>query len=114
MSYIVEWGSAFRNMTEEAKRIKDEYLAEKENSARAEALKEKLYDIADTRQFCVVVSSEGNVRCVRHIIRVSDDANEHLDELKAEYYADYAQLPTDEFHFFTGLHRAEAFARLEG
>lgn len=34
--------------------------------------------------------------------------------LKTQYYnADYSQLSTDEFFFFTGFHRAEEFSRMK-
>ena len=110
MSVITEWGHAFQNVTKEADYLRTQYDAETNPEKRQKILK-RLLDITDTRLFCVVVSGEEGTICVRHIFRVSDDAKEHLDELKAEYYTDYEQLPTDEFFFFTGYHRAEAFAR---
>ena len=67
---------------------------------------DRVLDLADKRKFCVVVNS-GFPKCVRHIIRVSDDADKHLEKLKTEYYADYSKLPDDEFMFCTGLHNAE-------
>ena len=104
MSLIVPWGNAFENMSEEAKEIRRQYLEAPEEEK--EQLKARLYEAADKRKFCVVINN-GSHRCVRHIIRVSDDAEQHLEELKAEYYADYSKLPDDEFVFCTGLHNAE-------
>ena len=124
---ILEWGSPFENMTDEAKGLRQQYLDFCNDCSKAydftcsgadakscneekKKLLSRIYEITDTRRFCVVISREDNIPCVRHIIRVSQDAEGKLDELKNEYYADYTQLPTDEFHFFTGYHRAEAFA----
>lgn len=44
---------------------------------------------------------------------VSDDAEEHIDELKAEFYAAYTKCLDDEFRFFKGLHRALEYAESE-
>lgn len=125
---IQEWGSPFENMTDEAKELRRQYLqfcdgctkaydftcsgadAEKCNK-RKEELLNRIYDITDTRCMCVVTAKEDNIPCVRHVFRVSEDAEKRLDELKKEYYSDYTQLTTDEFHFFTGYHRADAFMR---
>ena len=96
---IQEWGSPFENMTDEAEEL------------RKEELLNRIYDITDTRCMCVVTAKEDDIPCVRHVFRVSEDAEKRLDELKKEYYSDYTQLTTDEFHFFTGYHRADAFMR---
>ena len=104
MSLIVPWGNAFENMSEEAKEIHKQYLEAPEDEK--EQLKARLYEVADKRKFCVVISND-SPKCVRHIIRVSDDAEQHLEELKAEYYTDYSKLPDDEFVFCIGLHNAE-------
>lgn len=136
MSVILPWGddNAYTNMTDEAKELHRQYLQWCDecskaydfscSGADAKQCKEKkrellsrILDITDTRTFCVVVSSAFKARyipIVRHIFRVSDDAESRLDELKAEYYADYAQLSHDEFHFFKGLHRAQAYEKSLG
>ena len=82
MSLIVPWGNAFENMSEEAKEIRRQYLKAPEEEK--EQLKARLYEAADKRKFCVVINN-GSHRCVRHKIRVSDDAEHHIEELKAEY-----------------------------
>lgn len=70
-----------------------------------EALSERFLDLVDTRRFCVVVNSMG----VRHCFPVTEDAQEHLKDLKKEYYSEYTESPDDEFHLFIGLHRAQRF-----
>lgn len=69
------------------------------------AIKERFLDLVDTRRFCVVVNSMG----VRHCFPVTEDAQEHLEDLKKEYYSNYTEISDDEFHFFIGLHRAQKF-----
>ena len=39
---------------------------------------------------------------IRHIFHVVDDADQRLEEVKEEYYQDYAKLSGDEFLFFIG------------
>lgn len=116
---------AYRNMTDEAKELYRRYkqwcdecpkaydfTCSGASAERCRQEKRKLLlqmlDITDTRKFCVVTAQKGYP--VRHIFPVSADAEEHLEELKTEYYTGYARLPYDEFHFFIGLHRAQAFA----
>lgn len=123
---IIDWGKPLINMTDEAKELLRQYnqfcdecsKAHDFTCSGADAVKcnEKkrklrydIYEIADTRRICVVTSNEDNIPCVRHVFRVSDDAEKRIDTLKAEYYADYQKLSTDEFHFFTGSYKAEAF-----
>lgn len=109
MSVIMDWGSAYTHRTPEVdslmKRIRKGNLSSEEEKS----LQEQILDIADTRKICVVISNEDNIACIRHIFRVADDAEQRLDELKNEYYQDYAQLQTDRFLFFTGYHRAAEF-----
>lgn len=107
--YIAEWGSPYENMTPEAVRLRNELLARGTGEEQTELL-HRIWDITDTRRFCIVTSREDGIFCLRHIFRVTDSAEEHLEELKAEYYKDYAQLPTDEFHFCTGYHRAVKYS----
>lgn len=123
MSLIVPWGNAFENMPNEAKELYRQYKQycdecskahdftcsgadAKVCEAKKKELLDRVLDLADKRKFCVVINN-GFPKCVRHIIRVSDDAEQHLEELKAEYYADYSKLPDDKFVFCTGLHNAE-------
>ena len=68
----------------------------------------KIYEIMDKRIFCVVTNSQYKV--VRHIMQVTDNAPDDLQLLKQEYYEIYAVLDGDEFHFFTGLQKAQNFA----
>ncbi len=125
-SVIIDWGKPLVNMTDEAKELLRQFNQYCDECSKAHdftcsgadavecdrkknKLLRDLYDIADTRRICVVTSNEDNLPCVRHVFRVSDDAEQRLDELKAEYYADYQKLSTDEFHFFTGYYNAEDF-----
>lgn len=126
---ILPWGddNAYINMTDEAKELLSQYLqwcdecskvrdfscseadAKQCNEKKRELLS-RILDITDTRTVCVVVGGRSErIPITRHIFRVSEDAENRLEELKAEYYDDYAQLPDDEFHFFRGLHRAQAY-----
>ena len=41
---------------------------------------------------------------------VEEEAVNRLEELKEEYYETYTKLPDDNFCFFRGLHRAQAYA----
>lgn len=111
MDIIIEWGNAFRNMTSEAIKLKQEYLKNKDNMSTAERKEflRQIWDITDTRKFCVVTTKKDGIAYVRHIIRVTDNAELKLNELKAEYYKDYSKYPTDEFHFFIGLHKANEY-----
>ena len=99
-------------MTDEAKCLKTQYL-NKDNEEERQKILNRMLDITDTRTFCDVVSKEDGIPCVRHIFRVTEDAEKHLDLLKEEYNDDYSQLSTDEFFFFTGFHRAEEFSRMK-
>ena len=111
MSVIMDWGNAYENMTPEAIIIKKKLSAETLTSQEENILFQHLLDITDTRKICVVVSNEDNIPCIRHIFRVEVDAEKRLDELKKEYYQDYAKLPSDKFVFFTGYHKAEEFCK---
>ena len=124
MSLIMnEQGNAYCNMTNEAKelyeqyhRLRDHYYFYSYNlgaNAEAKFYEEKshevlikMLDICDTRLFCVVTGNEH----VRHIFRVEEEAVNRLEELKEEYYETYTKLPDDNFCFFRGLHRAQAYA----
>ena len=115
MSLILPWGNAFENMPDEAKELYRQYKQYCDECSKADAkaceakkkeLLDRTLDLADKRKFCVVVNN-GFPKYVRHIIRVSDDADKHLEKLKTEYYTDYSKLPNDEFIFCTGLHNAE-------
>lgn len=115
MSVIMDWGNAYENMTPEAiiikKKLSAETLTSQEEKIIRDILFQHLLDITDTRKICVVVSNEDNIPCIRHIFRVEVDAEKRLDELKKEYYQDYAKLPSDKFVFFTGYHKAEEFCK---
>ena len=109
MSVIMDWGSAYTHRTPESDALMTKIRKGGLSSEEEEALQQQILDITDTRRICVVISNEDNIACIRHIFRVEDDAERRLDELKNEYYQDYAQLQTDKFMFFTGYHRAETF-----
>lgn len=94
---MIEHGNAYCNMTNEAKELYEE---------KSHEVLIKMLDICDTRLFCVVTSNEH----VRHIFRVAEDAVNRLEELKEEYYETFTKLPDDNFIFFRGLHRAQAYA----
>lgn len=125
-SIRLPWGNAFENMTDEARNLQrqfrkwcdecpkaHDFTCSGADAKRCEAEKDKLLtrllDITDTRNFCVVCRRE-DVPVVRHIFRVTEDAEDRMDEVKADYYEDYEKFSDDEFHFFRGLHRAQAFA----
>lgn len=128
---IDDMGTPFINKTDTAKELMRQYVQfcdrcpkaydftcsgenARECDEKKQALLDSIYDITDTRRMCVVTSREQNIPCVRHIFRVSEDAKDRLEDVKSEYYADYKSLDTDEFHFFTGYHNAEAFAQSWG
>ena len=73
-----------------------------------EQLQNKFYDSIDQRKFCIV-TNKNLLGCIRHVIRVSDDADEHLEEFKHEYYTDYTAIPGDEFYFMIGYHNVNAY-----
>lgn len=125
MSLIcAEHGNAYSNMNEEAKDLRRQYLQlcdeyygpacsgadEKDVKKKKDSILKKMLDISDIRVFCVVTNNDENIPCVRHIFRVEEDAASRLEELKEEYYETYARLKNDSFHFFRGLHRAQAYA----
>ena len=64
------------------------------------------YNIADTREFCVVCDTENNIR---HLFRVAEHAKEHENEIKQEYYTYYERRETDRFFFFVGFHNVVQF-----
>ena len=122
-----DFGNAYGNLNNEARELHRRYMqfcdeCEKTHyftcsGADAEACKPKkreilnaMLDISDTRFFCVVTSRSEGILLVRHIFRVKELAVNCLKELKAEYYEKYAKLPDDNFCFFKGLHRAQAYA----
>lgn len=131
MSIIKSWNShnAYENMTSEAKEMLDRYnhwcdectarggkfICKQKKNAPCRVRKDKLridiLDITDTRTVCVVFDKK--TATVRQFVMVSDDAEERVDELKAEFYATYAECPDDEFRFFKGLHRALKYAESE-
>lgn len=122
-----EHGNAYGNMNSEAKELRRQYLQFCDecskahdftcSGADAKACKEKkneilkmMLDISDIRLFCVVTNKNEHIPCVRHIFRVEEQALSRFEELKEEYYETYAKLPDDNFCFFRGLHRAQAYA----
>lgn len=107
MSFFCEWGNAVRILNTEAEQLLAEYKAELNDLEKRKLLKKRFYDIVDTRLFCVVFNCHDNA--VRNIIRVTDDAESHLEEFKHEYYMDYNEEPTDRFYFCRGFHRASDF-----
>ena len=107
MSVIREWGSPFEKINDEVRKLRQQWLDAPEGKEK-EQLEMKLFDLADKRKFCIVTNN-AEPKCVRHILRVSDDAEQHLDELKAEYYADYNKLSCDEFHFIVGWHKVNEY-----
>lgn len=111
MSIIKDWGNAYTHRTPESDALMTKIRKGGLSSEEEEALQQQILDITDTRKICVVVSNEDNIPCIRHIFRVEVDAEKRLDELKKEYYQDYAKLPSDKFVFFTGYHKAEEFCK---
>lgn len=119
-----DYGNAYGNMNSEAKELRrqysqlcDEYYDPACSGADEKACKEKkdeilkkMLDISDTCLFCVVTNNNEHIPCVRHIFRVEEEAVNRLEELKEEYYETYTKLPDDNFCFFRGLHRAQAYA----
>lgn len=67
-----------------------------------EQIKIQFYRKADKRKMLLVRNKIFDIVTVRHIFHVVDDADQRLEEVKEEYYQDYAELPGDEFLFFTG------------
>ncbi len=110
------------NMNSEAKELRREYLqicdkyydpacsgANKNDlKKKKDEILKKMLDICDDRVFCVVTNE--SLPCVRHIFRVDEQAENHLEEIKEEYYKTYAKIPDDNFWFFRGLHRAQDYA----
>ena len=109
MSFICEWGKPTCNMNDEAKKLFAEYKTEKTDMSRRNELLRMIYNITDTRMFCVVIDCTNNL--IRHIVRVTDEAETRLEDFKKEYYLTYtqAQHPSDRFYFFRGFHRATEF-----
>ena len=119
-----DYGNAYGNMNSEAKELRrqysqlcDEYYDPACSGADEKACKEKkdeilkkMLDISDIRVFCVVTNKNEYLPCVRHIFRVEKEAVNRLEELKEEYYEIYEKCPDDNFCFFRGLHRAQAYA----
>ena len=131
MSIIKAWGagSAYQNLTPEARVMLSKWqmwcdgcvTGEYDFSCKGDEnancrigrrrLLNDILDITDTRTVCVVFDKK--TATVRQFVMVSDDAEEHIDELKAEFYAAYTKCPDDEFRFFKGLHRALEYAESE-
>lgn len=119
-----DYGNAYGNMNSEAKELRrqysqlcDEYYDpacsgddEKACKEKKNEILKKMLDISDTRLFCVVTNKNEYLPCVRHIFRVEEEAVNRFEELKEEYYEIYEKCPDDNFCFFRGLHRAQAYA----
>lgn len=112
---MMDWGTAFETQSLEADRLRAEYIASSDEmpEEKRNELLHRILEALDQRKFCVVTAEEDGIFCVRHIFRVSDDAESRLEELKAEYYEDYSQLRTDKFFFFKGYHRVIKFVQDE-
>lgn len=80
------------------------------NEEQRRKIKNEIYDSIDKRRICVVTAETEVGGGVRQIFRVTEDAENRMDELKKAYYSICDRLDTDEFHFFTGLHNAQKWA----
>lgn len=56
----------------------------------------------DDRLFCVVMNPNPYMM-IRHILRVSEEAEYNMDQVKQEYYATYQELEGDIFFLSRGL-----------
>lgn len=64
----------------------------------------------DDRLFCVVMNPNPYMM-VRHILRVSDEAEYNMDQVKQEYYTAYQELEEDIFFLSRGLSNATKTAK---
>lgn len=64
----------------------------------------------DDRLFCVVMN-DNPYMMIRHILRVSEEAEYNMDQVKQEYYTMYQELEGDIFFLSRGLQNATKTAK---